>query len=145
MNSLILRLSGLLSVVMLVTLASCDKDDPATSKETFVFGKTWIVVKYELDGVDITDDRDECETDNTTTFNSDGTYKDAIGSLKCDEFETDTDGTWTFKANETILSIHPAGEDPSDWNILELSDKTMKLSQYVQMLGAEVVVVMAPL
>ena len=146
MKLLILRFSSLLFLAMVITLvSSCDKDDPAPDKEALLVGKTWIAVKHEMDGVDITDDMAECAADNTFAFFSDGTYFVDISNTTCEEFETDTEGTWTFKTNQTVLSLHPEGEDPSDLKILELTDKTMKLSQYVEMLDTEIVVTMAPL
>jgi hypothetical protein len=67
-----------------------------------------------------------------------------MGELTCEEFETDVDGTWVFKANETIMSLRPSGETASDWKILVLTDETFRISQYVPLLEAEVVVEMAP-
>jgi hypothetical protein len=103
------------------------------------------VVRYEMDGEDETDGREECETDNTTTFFADGTFIDAIGDMPCEELEKNTEGTWEFKANETIISIRPAGETASDWTILELTETTLRMSQYAKIIDAEIVVVMAPL
>ena len=125
-------------------LSSCNDDDSAPSKRPLLAGKQWTTVYYEMDGEDITDDREACEEDNTTIFFTDGTFTDDIGTALCEESETDVQGTWEFKANETIISIRPAGESASDWNIVELTDSTLKISQYIQQLQAEVVVVMIP-
>jgi hypothetical protein len=136
---------GLLAATIIVVLASaCKDDDVAPSKRPRLLGKTWAVTVYEMDGVDVTDERESCETDNATIFFSDGTFKDDMGSELCEEFEADVEGTWVFKANETILSIHPSGESPSDWKIVELTENRLRLSQYVQMFQAEVGVVMEP-
>ncbi len=97
-----------------------------------------------MDGEDITDDREACEEDNTTTFFTDPTFTDDIGTALCEESETDVQGTWEFKANETIISIRAAGESASDWNIVDLTNSTLKISQYIQQFQAEVVVVMIP-
>jgi hypothetical protein len=137
----------LLSAGIVLTLftSSCKDDEATPSKRPLLVGKQWTTVYYEMDGEDITDDREACEEDNTTTFFADGTFIDDIGNELCEEFETDVQGTWEFKANETIISIRPAGESASDWNIVELTDSTLKISQYIQQLQAEVVVVMTPL
>ncbi|RAW02245.1 lipocalin-like domain-containing protein [Pseudochryseolinea flava] len=137
-----------ISVMLLtlaVVLASCKNDDPAPSKRPFLVGKTWIVVQYALNGEDQTEDRDECEFDNTTAFFNDGTYREDIGDIACEESENNVEGTWSFKANETIISFRPANENASDWKIEELSDDFLKISQYVPTVKAEVLIVMAPL
>jgi hypothetical protein len=146
MNLLLSILSKLLFLALAVALVSSCKDDEApSSKRPLLVDKTWIIVKYEMDGEDFTEERDECETDNTTTFFSDGTFLDNIGGTPCDEFDANVDGTWAFKGNESIISIRPSGDSPSDWNILELTNSKLRISQYVAMFEAEVVVEMAPL
>jgi hypothetical protein len=94
-----------------------------------------------MDGHDATED---CLKDNALIFFSDGTYSDEIGAVKCEEDETDSEGSWKFKANQTILSIIPAGNLGSDWKILELTEHKLRISQYVQLFDAEVAVVMEP-
>lgn len=132
-------------IVLTLLAASCSDDESAPSKRPLLVGKQWTTVYYEMDGEDITDDREACEEDNTTTFFADGTFTDNMGALLCEESETDVQGTWEFKANETIISIRPAGESASDWKIVELTDNTLKISQYIQQFQAEVIVVMIPL
>lgn len=138
------RLLIFAGIALTLFTSSC-KDDDAPSKRPLLVGKQWTTVYYEMNGEDMTDDREACEEDNTTTFLSDGTFTDDIGSDLCEESETDVQGTWEFKANETIISIRPAGESASDWSIVELTDSTLKISQYMQQLQAEVVVVMMAL
>jgi hypothetical protein len=143
-RSLVAKFPVITMLILAVALvSSCKDDDPAPSKEPLLTGKSWIVVKTEMDGQDVTDELEACEIDNTTTFFSDGTFIEDTGELTCEEFETDVDGTWVFKANETIISLRPSGETASDWKILELTDETFRISQYVQLLEAEVVVEMA--
>jgi hypothetical protein len=132
-------------IAVTMLLSSCKDDESATSKRPFLVGKQWTTVYYEMNGEDITDEREACEEDNTTTFFADGTFTDDIGTELCEEFETDVQGTWEFKANETIISIRPAGESASDWKVVELTDGTLKISQYIQQFQAEVVIVMIPL
>lgn len=146
MTSLFSRFLTSASIVLLVLLTSaCSDDESAPSKRPLLVGKQWTTIYTEMDGEDITDDREACEEDNTTTFFADGTFTDDIGSELCEESETDVQGTWEFKANETIISIRPAGESASDWKIEELTDSTLKISQYIQQLQAEIVIVMIPL
>lgn len=128
-----------------ILASSCKDDETAPSKRPLLVGKQWATVQYEMNGEDITEDRDVCEADNTTTFFEDGTFIDAIGNIPCEEMETDVDGTWEFKGNETIISIRPAGESASDWKLVELTSTTLKISRYIQQLQAEVVIVMEPI
>jgi hypothetical protein len=104
----------------------------------------WVVVQIKMNGVDITDDREDCETDNTMIFFEDGTFIADKGELRCDEFETDVEGTWRFKVNETMITIRPSGESALDWNIHELTGGTLRISQYMQPLNAKVEMIMIP-
>lgn len=144
MKKLCFHFLSLTMIVWVCTFATSCKEDPPPSKRGILIGKTWTAIKYEMDGVDVTDDRDECEIDNTTTFFDNGTYLDDAGAVLCDEGEPDTDGSWTFKANETVISMQPSGEPESDWNIQELTDNTFRVSQYNQFLQAELTITMAP-
>jgi hypothetical protein len=144
-RSFVVKISVAIMFIMAVALvSSCQDDDPAPSKRPLLVGKSWIVVKTEMNGEDVTDEQEACVADNTMVFFSDGTFIEDIGELTCEESETDVDGTWSFKANETIISLRPSGETASDWKILVLTDETFTISQYVQLLGGEVVVEMAP-
>lgn len=124
---------------------ACSEDSPAASKRPLLADKTWVVVRYALDGEDVTGEREACEADDATTFHGDGTFVEAIGDIACDEWEEDTHGTWTFKANETLLSMQAAGEMASDWTVVALTADSLTISQYAAALKMEVVVVMAPL
>lgn len=131
-------------LMLLIMATSCNEDESAPSKRPLLVGKAWAAVRYEMNGEDITDEWEECDLDNTTVFFDDGTFIDVVGDLTCDEFEADVEGTWQFKANETILSFKPAGESASDWKLLELTDNTLKISQYVPWFLADITVVMEP-
>jgi hypothetical protein len=144
MKNFQLKLALVACLALLITLNSCkDDDEPAASKKPLLVGKDWIVVKYELSGVDITDDREECETDDITTFFEDGGFLVDVGDLKCDEFDTNVEGTWEFKANETILSLQE-GSDDSDWDIESLTSDQLVISQYVDLFNGDIRVTMQP-
>jgi hypothetical protein len=145
MTSLSARFLTFTGITLMLLASACSDDESAPSKRPLLIGKQWTTVYYEMDGEDITDDREACEEDNTTTFFEDGTFTDDIGTVLCEESETNVQGTWEFKANETIISLRPAGETASDWKIVELTASTLKISQYIQQFQAEVVVVMIPL
>lgn len=145
MNKTLLRnLSASLLVAATMTFSSCKDDEPTPSKMPLLIDKSWGMVKTEMNGIDVTEDIDECDTDNLLTFSEDGSFAEDLGDLRCDEFETDGDGTWKFKANNTVISIHRAGSDAEDWTIKELTETTFKISQYSSLIGGEVIVTMQP-
>jgi hypothetical protein len=123
----------------------CGDDNPAVSKRPLLVDKTWVAVRYLLGGEDVTNERELCELDDATTFFADGTFIEDIGNVACEETEENTHGTWEFKANETILSMRATGETASDWNLVVLTEDSLKISQYAAALKMEIVVVMAPL
>jgi hypothetical protein len=139
------RLLVTAGLAIIILASSCQDDETAPSKRPLLVGKQWATIQYEMNGEDMTEDRDACEVDNTTTFFEDGTFIDDIGDIRCEEMEADVEGTWEFKGNETIISIRPAGESTSDWKIVELTSTTLKISQYIQQLQTEVVIVMKPI
>jgi hypothetical protein len=132
--------TGMIASSAMLTFLSCG-DDAAPSKTPLLVGKLWTFVRYEVNGADQTE---ECQTDDTMTFYSDGTFTNSVGDITCDEFDTDIDGTWTFKANETIISLTPSGDVESDWKILDLTDTMLRISQHIDVLDAEVTIIMSP-
>ncbi|HYG03357.1 MAG TPA: lipocalin family protein [Chryseosolibacter sp.] len=137
--------SLLIGSLVAILFISCKEDEPAPSKTPLLVATSWEVVSYEIGGGDGTLEVDECETDNIYTFSSDGSFLVQTGELKCDETETDAGGSWNFEANESILSMRFPGEEASDWEILELSENSLRISIYVQIFEAEIVVTMAPI
>lgn len=139
MKSIYLRLYTTAVVATIAAcVSSCEKDTPP-SKTPLLVEKSWIVVSYEIDGDDA---MEVCVADNSLIFFSNGVYNDDTGDLLCEEDETDTDGFWKFKGNETIISLHPTGDVESDWSIIELTASTFRISQYVEILDSEVTIEM---
>jgi hypothetical protein len=132
--------TSMIALAAMLNLLSCG-DDAAPSKAALLTGKLWTLVRYEVNG---TDETEECQIDDTMTFYSDGTFTSEVGGIPCDEFDTDNDGTWTFKANETIISLTPSGDVESDWKILDLTDTMLRISQHIEVLDAEVTIIMSP-
>lgn len=128
----------------LATLFSCENNDGAIGpdKNPLLIGKAWVTLSYEIDGEDV--ELEECDLDNSSVFFNDNTFVDDVGEIVCDEFDTNVEGTWQFKSNQTILSIKPAGEPAQDWQIVELTESTLKLSQYVEWLGGRLTITMEP-
>ena len=95
---------------------ACSKDDPPAgpSKTELITKAAW---KYDTGGVDANKDGFvdtnlppgyvlSCNTDNTLTFNNDGTGVVDEGATKCDAAEPQTrDFTWTFTNNETHINF----------------------------------------
>lgn len=141
----IMRIKILIAVIAAVGVFGCNDEEMASpSKRPLLVDKTWATVSYEMGGEDITDEMEPCETDNTLIFFADGTFIQDYGDVTCDEFETNEEGVWNFKANESVLSMRLTGEAASDWKILELSATRLKISQFVQLFNAEIVVTMEP-
>lgn len=133
------RLSAvLIAAGAIFSFSGCNDDSPP-SRTPLLVDKTWTVSIYTIGG---TDAMEECIADNSMIFFNDGTYADEIGTVTCEEDETDSEGLWKFKGNESMISLQPEGDLESDWEILELTDKTFSISQYVDMIDAEVVIVM---
>jgi hypothetical protein len=134
------RIFASVAFAAMLNLLSCE-DDAVPGKTPLLTGKLWTLVRHEVNG---TDETEECQTDDTMTFYSDGTFTSKVGDITCDEFDADNDGTWTFKANETIISLTPSGDVESDWKILELTDTMLRISQHIEVLDAEVTIIMSP-
>lgn len=122
-------LNVLLLTALTVMVSSC-KDDEKPSKAAFLTTQSWIMAKFEVGGVDVTHDLEYCDTDNLLTFNEDGTLIEDTGAIKCNDREVSSGGTWKFKTNETIITIHPDGEDALDWKIVEITVSSFKISRF---------------
>jgi hypothetical protein len=108
--------------------SSCNKDDEKPNKIGLLTAHTWTLNKVEVNGQDVTDDMDDCDTDNELTFKADGTFTEATGLLKCEESEVNGNGVWKFKSNESVINIHENGGDALDWIIVELTSTVFKIS-----------------
>jgi len=121
--------STFLIAILAIAIFSCKKDDPKPSKTDLLAAKKWTAVKYELNGVDVTSDYlDACNADDYTQFTKNGTTTSYIGTIKCDDTDADETGTWQWKENETIFSVHYTNDDPEDFKLVELTATSLKLS-----------------
>jgi hypothetical protein len=120
--------------VLAVAVSGCKKDDDDPSNTDKLTGKAWKVTAITVNpaisfgGISITDVYaflDDCEKDNTSTFNTDKTYLDDEGGSKCDPSDPQTTpGTWAFNSDETILTLDSADSFKvlqNDGNVLKLS------------------------
>lgn len=142
---------GLLMVLVLFTVASCQKSgenssNSSKSKTQLLTQKTWKIVAHTVNPpVDINGDGtadsdvyatvyESCNKDDIYTFKSDGSGMVDEGPTKCDD--TDPQSTaiqWLFKSNETVIQIKQ-GIVSLDFNLVELSESTLKVS-YIQSNG----------
>jgi hypothetical protein len=70
-----------------------------------------------------------CRQDNLMQFAADGTYKEDEGATKCNSSDPQTydSGTWTISADETKMTLTPAGESTSDMSFVSFSTSEVKL------------------
>jgi hypothetical protein len=133
-----MKKTHLLSMLLLLGIASCDKNDepvikPVENKPVEVTKEgivgTYLVSKVELrkDGQrsDVTDNwfrsyAGDCAKDDVTVFNPDESFVVLDGTVACDE-STDDTGTWKL-LSKTQLKI-----DSDTAAIEELTTKTLRI------------------
>ncbi|MCB2409303.1 DUF5004 domain-containing protein [Hymenobacter lucidus] len=124
--------------------SSCKKDKesnpaPAKTKTELLAGKDWKLAAQTVtpgltadDGTVVTDlfpYLDECDKDDLMRYDANGTCLLSEGPTRCDPSNPQQyTGTWSFDSNETILKTNVQGLGSSSFNIIELSDNTLKVS-----------------
>jgi hypothetical protein len=115
------------ALTFILLALSCKDDDP--TKTEILTGKRWHVAKMEQNDVDILQ---ACERhDDYFIFIANNTFIDYAGQELCFDGEQDMFGDWSWKADETILTIQYLGDDPYDWEVLELTANDMRLKTYL--------------
>lgn len=113
---------------------------PTPTKTELLTGKAWKVTAATANpGVDTTTTTtggtlitdifaeffDDCEKDDMTTFNTNGTTTDDEGAVKCDSTAAQTTtGSWSFNASETVLTTIDNSGGSSDTTVLTLNSLT---------------------
>ena len=138
------KLLFMIAISLTVVFSACkkDKEDDAKTKTELLTASNWKMTAstvnpempvYDDDGNIIGTSGDEfaqmepCFKDDFTKFNTDFTVNFDEGPTKCDDSDPQTvSGTWTFKSNETMLTVTQDGFT-QDVNILELTSTTLKL------------------
>ena len=108
---------------------NCSDDDGGGSPAERLTGGTWTLAEsrsdFDGDGV-FTDDAQDCDLDNTATFNPNGSLLLDDGAVKCDPNGQQTlEGTWSLTASGSTLSLMAANSFV--WQVLELSDSRLEL------------------
>jgi hypothetical protein len=110
----------------------CDKDDPKTNADLIIgnWKTTAATVSPELPfiGSDIFAQYDPCDKDDIAIFEPNGVFKSDEGATKCDPNDPQTlTGTYAFNPDQTVLTVND-GVDPQSYNIVELTESTMRAS-----------------
>ena len=135
-----MKKTTLFGIALIATIAfftSCSKDSTTTTAETNtqkLVGKNWFLSAATINpgfpdgmGGTITDFyafMDDCEKDDFTNYNANGTYISDEGLSICDTNSAQTTtGTWKFTNNETKLLM----DDSTSLGIVQLEASIMKL------------------
>jgi len=139
MKKLLLPLT--LFALSILALASCKKSSGTSKSKTELLTQaSW---KINALGIDVNmngtidngeSQEEDCQADNTFTFNTNGTGTDDEGSLLCSGQPQTQDFTWSFKSNETIISANNVTFN-GDFTISSLTDTELKAYQDVAMGG----------
>lgn len=122
----------LLASAALITFASCKKEETliaAPDNQSFLTSGKWKMVAETTAGTDSYQNHEECETDNTFAFGSDGKATFDEGATKCDATaEQTTTGSWAFTGTEKKKVILTETNFALEIDIMELTSTTMKWS-----------------
>ncbi|MEP0713075.1 hypothetical protein [Algoriphagus sp.] len=107
------KLSFLLAMASLMTLASCGDDDPDPIKsdaEIIGSGIAWKVSTATTNGISVISLIDDCLLDNLVTFNYETPISIGVvddGPTKCDPADPQTvDFTWSYSDATKILTVN---------------------------------------
>jgi hypothetical protein len=136
MKNQIIRLTGILTVSLLLIVSSCSKNDEPSATKAQMIARNWkqtdlLASQAGTPAVSIFDTFFEpCNKDDIWQFKADGTYIVVEGASKCDAADPDTvsTGTWQLTDNDTKIIIDDAGEPAQTLNIVELTNTSFKLS-----------------
>jgi hypothetical protein len=124
----IMLLSGLI-----LAGTSCSKDEDEKTNKDLLVGKDWKMTALTINPAvnsmtDFYAFLPACTKDDLTKFNSDGTVNFDEGASKCDSGDPQTTyGTWSFNADQTVLSVTADGLTEA-YTISELTETSLKFS-----------------
>jgi hypothetical protein len=136
MKNYIVKLTGILTLALLVIVSSCSKNDEPSASKAQMIARNWkqtdlLASQAGTPAVSVFDTFFEpCNKDDIWQFKSDGTYTVVEGASKCDAADPDTvtTGTWQLTDNDTKIIIDDASEPAQTLNIVELTSTSFKLS-----------------
>ena len=123
----------LLASAALITFSSCKKEETQTlaldSQTLLLTSGKWKMVAETTAGTDSFQNHEECETDNTFAFGTDGKATFDEGATKCDATaEQTTTGSWAFSGTEKKKVILTETNFALEIDIMEINSTTMKWS-----------------
>lgn len=133
MKKVVMFLNAVILGSAVLIYSSCSDDDDKKSKTVLLTQHSWKITKAEIKSAvgtfDVTSDYlEDCDKDDITTYLSDGTLSITPGPNDCNgDAKTET-GTWSWKENETILSISIDGGITGNPKLEELTESIMKLN-----------------
>lgn len=106
----------LFAILVLLTFQACTKEPESHPTNTeLITSSPWLMVDYKVNNIRFYGILEDCEKDNLSIFNANGTYTVEEGTTKCDEMDPQMidQGTFRFINGETeiewrrrIYSIH---------------------------------------
>lgn len=122
-----------LLLAAIISVVSCKDDDEKkdSAKTSMLIEKEWTLIKIVRNADDVTDNElRECNDDDIMKFSSNGTFVESTGAVKCDEEEDNYPGTWSWKEDETVLTLTYTGGAPYDWTVKQLTSTTLEIENY---------------
>ncbi len=127
-----LKNTFLLATAALITFASCKKEETLIAEpnnQSFLTSGKWKMVAETTEGTDSYQNHEECETDNTFEFGTDGKATFDEGATKCDAYaEQTTTGSWSFSGTEKKKVLLTEVNFALEIDLMELTSTTMKWS-----------------
>lgn len=133
---------SLLSLTLLFSSCSKDKDDEQSPKTALLTSSAWKMTAYTVEPGFPTFDNEgnitgstndifamleNCEKDDTHKFNADKSLITDEGLTKCESSDPQKiNGTWSFNVDETSLTITEEGESMTV-TIVELTQSVLKI------------------
>lgn len=104
------KISSFAVLLAVVLITSCKDEDESPSRSAILIGETWTLTKVELKINGTTTDYssfflEDCDADNTITFQENGTYNENTGADDCDGDDENSTGTWALSDNDNKLTI----------------------------------------
>lgn len=116
--------------ILFIAMLSCKKDTGKKSASQLLTQKAWTLVSYGYDHnanglIDATEESTrDCDTDNSFTFNINGTGLVKDNLLSCDNGVSEMSFTWKLTDNETTINFLTGMV-----TILRLTDEQLIISQ----------------
>lgn len=130
-------------IMLALATTSCKKSStPGKSAAELLTQKTWLYQTSGIDAdrngtIDTADDTDDCEKDNSFTFNTNGSGVMDEGATKCDSGDPQTENfSWVLSNNNTQLALTGGTNTTMSGTIQTLSETALTVYQDVSFGGA---------